>query len=105
MKKSRFIIACLVLLGCGQSTLTPEAKVAEAVCDAFCAKCSEVDTCPDTCFGQWSIFSGGPKVECSEVYLAGTVCQLEHECGDPACGDPYLDMRRCAANIDTEDTD
>ena len=75
--------------------LTDAAKQALLVCEEYCDACSEADTCADICFDQWAVYGGGPQPECGDTYLIGTYCQVEHECGDPACGDPFADASRC----------
>jgi hypothetical protein len=94
------LILSILAAGCGQSDLTKEGEVAYAVCEAMCDACGTVVSCTETCFDQWSLFGGGPKSECADRYLEGQACKVEHSCDDEGCGDPYLDMLRCAENID-----
>jgi hypothetical protein len=102
----RALVLVGLLVACS-GELSPEAEVAAATCDAFCEVCGQVESCSHTCFVQWSTFGGNPeKFRCSEVYLDGILCQMEHvdengECNDPGCGDPTSDMFRCAEEIDS----
>lgn len=103
MKRGILLVGLLVACS---GELDETAQQALATCAMFCDVCGGVESCTDTCFEQWSTFGGqSTKSRCSEVYVDGIVCLMEHvdengECNDPGCGDPYDDMIRCGNEID-----
>lgn len=100
----RLIPLLFVIAACNGDNRSPAEKQALAICDTYCEACGEgqeeedKERCSQICFDQWALFGGyfdEGKKDCAAGVLVGRECQAERGCNEPACGDPYADMRRC----------